>query len=278
MNNQPLQPLSDTASPFDSIRQCKDGRAFWSARDLQELLGYEQWRRFEETMERAMIACKNVGQNPDDQFASVGKLIKAGKGAVREVNDYHLTRFACYLTAMNGDPRKPEIAQAQAYFALKTREAEIGPARAVPLYTISDALRQRAFANEKRVPRDLFSTQLELTRELHYWEGLLNAKLDNQSYVEQSVGRCFSTYARTVLHIPEAERRTYRHQLPNGLIVDPWAYPLRYLPDFRQWLREVYFVEHFEAYARYHARRIGAPVQRLAAPKKRIGAEQMPLF
>src|SRR5262249_39085194 len=136
------------------------------------------------------------------------KMVSLGSRSQREVKDYHLSRYGCYLTAMNGDPRKSAIAQAQTYFAIKTREAEVGPARAIPQSTISDALRQRALVNEKSVGRTLFSTQLELSRELHYWEGLLNEMLDNQSYVEQSVGRCFSTYVRTVLHIPEAEKET----------------------------------------------------------------------
>jgi hypothetical protein len=152
---------------------------------------------------------------------------------------------------------------------------------APPTYTASDALRLRAFANEDRVPHDLFSTQLELARELHYWEGLLNEKLDNKSEIEKSVGKHFSNYARNDLRIPDSERRTYRHRLASGRMVDPWAYPLRYLPDFRHWLREVYFPKHFEAYARYRARRIGAPVPQIAAPKKRIttsGTEQLQLF
>lgn len=281
MKNTSLQEVN-AASPFDAIRQWKSGREYWSARDLQHLLGYTKWEHFEEVIEKAMAACRNVGYDPQELFPLAGKLQTRGnRGGTQEVKDYHLTRYACYLTAMNGDPRKSAIAQAQTYFAIKTREAELGSAQSAPVYTISDALRQRAFANENRVPADCFSTQLELARELHYWERLLNASLDNKSEIEKSVGRCFSTYARTVLHIPEAQRRTYRHELPNGRMVDPWVYPIRYLPAFRRWLREVYFPEHFEAYARYRAKRIGAPLPQISAPAKGIttsSAEQMPLF
>lgn len=264
-------------SPFDSICQCTDGQEYWSARNLQTMLGYTEWRNFEKTIKKAMTACKNVGQNPAANFVESNKVTDQGKHGNYTVKDYRLTRFACYLTAMNGDPDKPEIAHAQTYFAVKAREAEIGSARSAPTYTISDALRQRAFANEDRVPADLFSTQLELARELHYWERLLNETLDNKSEIEKSVGRCFSDYARHVLCIPDSERGTYRHQLPNGRMVDPWAYPLRYLPAFRSFLREVYFLEKFEAYARYRAKRIGTAVPQISARSKKRTSERVAL-
>ena len=98
---------------------------YWSARDLQSLLGYSQWRRFEQAIERAKTSCKESGNSPDHHFAGAGKPITGGKGAVQLVDDYHLSRFACYLIAQNGDPRKPEIAQAQRYFAIQTRRQEL---------------------------------------------------------------------------------------------------------------------------------------------------------
>ncbi len=148
--------------------------------------------------------------------------------------------------------------------------------------TLSDALRQRAFLNEGRVPFALFSTQGELTRELHYLEAFLNETLDNKASLEDSVGKCFSPYARNVLHLPDAERRKYRHRLPSGRIVEAWAYPIGYLPDFRRWLYEVYFPVKYPAYRRYRLRRIGA-AQAIqgSASRKRIAprsAEQLPLF
>ncbi len=113
-------------SPFDAIRQINEnGQEYWSARDLQSPLGYVKWERFKDAVERAMIACKNSGHTPEDHFPDVGKGIKGGKGVDMEIQDYHLSRYACYLVAMNGDPRKPEIASAQTYFATKTREAEL---------------------------------------------------------------------------------------------------------------------------------------------------------
>ena len=106
-------PQDDAKARFDTIRQISPyGAGYWSARDLYPLLGYDTWRRFETAIERARTACTNVGEEVADHFAGAGKVIQAGKGAQMEVSDYALSRFGCYLTAMNGDPRKLEIAQA----------------------------------------------------------------------------------------------------------------------------------------------------------------------
>jgi DNA-damage-inducible protein D len=115
----------DAKARFDDICQISPyGAEYWSARDLYPLLGYDTWRRFETAIERAKIACANLGEEVADHFAGAVKVIQAGKGAQMEVSDYALSRFGCYLTAMNGDPRKPEIAQAQGYFAVQTRRME----------------------------------------------------------------------------------------------------------------------------------------------------------
>ena len=109
------------------------GAEYWSARALQPLLGYSQWRRFEQAIERAITFCKQSGNSPEHHFAGAGKPITGGNGAVQVVDDYHLSRFACYLIAQNGDPRKPEIAQAQKYFAIQTRRQELSDQAAAEL-------------------------------------------------------------------------------------------------------------------------------------------------
>lgn len=127
--NQNINPVGGEASPFDEIRRVTpEGREYWSARELMPLLGYDKWERFAEAIERAKIAAHNAGYQVTDHFPGAGKMIEAGKGARRSVADFHLSRFACYLIALNGDPRKPEIAAAQTYFVIRTREAETRPA------------------------------------------------------------------------------------------------------------------------------------------------------
>lgn len=118
--------LARKPKSFEELKQINQyGAEYWSARDLQPMLGYTQWRRFEDAIKRAITSCQQSGNEPGRHFAGAGKMIMLGKGGEREVDDYHLSRFACYLIAQNGDPRKPEIANAQKYFAVQTRRQEV---------------------------------------------------------------------------------------------------------------------------------------------------------
>jgi len=98
---------------------------YWLARELQRLLGYTQWRNFERVVADAKVACEQAGAQTDDHFADASKMVGLGSGAARKIDDIALTRYACYLIAQNGDPRKPEIAFAMNYFAVQTRKQEI---------------------------------------------------------------------------------------------------------------------------------------------------------
>ncbi|MDD2851236.1 MAG: DNA damage-inducible protein D [Desulfuromonadaceae bacterium] len=126
-------PVRGNISFEDQKKLNEHGAEYWSARELQPLLGYSQWRRFEDAVKRAITSCEQSGNDPGYHFAGAGKPITGGKGAVQMVEDYHLSRFACYLIAQNGDPRKPEIAEAQKYFAIQARRQEMSDALAADL-------------------------------------------------------------------------------------------------------------------------------------------------
>jgi DNA-damage-inducible protein D len=123
-NNIQLTP--DSPSFFESLKKINQhGIEYWRARDLQICLGYSEWRKFETTVRKAIDSCKQSGNDPENHFVGADKMVQIGSQTDRKIVDWHLSRFACYLIAQNGDPRKQEIAEAQKYFAIQTRRQEL---------------------------------------------------------------------------------------------------------------------------------------------------------
>ena len=123
MNPDTIQTL--TATFEANAQQTETGVEYWLARDLQHLLGYDEWRNFTTVIAKAKTACEVSGHRIADHFVDANKMVALGSGSTRQVEDVLLTRYACYLIAQNGDPRKQEIAFAQTYFAIQTRRAEV---------------------------------------------------------------------------------------------------------------------------------------------------------
>ncbi len=119
------QPISAEHLTFESLKQEVDGSEFWYARELQTVLDYSSWDKFERVIKKAMTACEGSGQSSEDHFSQVGKMVDIGSGAKRSTRDYQLSRYACYLIVQNADASKAVIANGQTYFAIQTRRQEL---------------------------------------------------------------------------------------------------------------------------------------------------------
>jgi len=148
MKTEQVQMLTETFEGH--AQQTEGGVAYWLARDVQHLLGYAEWRNFGLVVSKAKTACEVSGHRVGDHFVDVSKMVQLGSGSQRDIDDIMLTRYACYLIAQNGDPRKPEIAFAQTYFAVQTRKAEL----------IEQRLRE---AERVQARRKLSATEKELS-------------------------------------------------------------------------------------------------------------------
>lgn len=154
------QSIIQYKTSFDAIASYIEGEdgnekvEVWFARDLMPQLGYSKWENFQTAIGRAIDSCRTQGANAEDYFRSVSRTIELGKGATRDVEDYMLTRYACYLIAQNGDPRKEQIAFAQSYFAVQTRKAELIEERLNHISRLET--RERLRASEKQLSQNIY--------------------------------------------------------------------------------------------------------------------------
>jgi len=152
MNTELIQTLTSTFEAH--AQQTDDGVEYWLARDIQHLLGYVKWENFLNVVSKAKTACEVSGHKVSDHFPDVGKMVDLGSGSQREVDDLMLTRYACYLIAQNGDPKKQEIAFAQTYFAVQTRRAELIEQRLLEAERVS--ARKKLSTTEKELSEVIF--------------------------------------------------------------------------------------------------------------------------
>jgi DNA-damage-inducible protein D len=162
MDNDDRDTNVPHTSPFEAIRKiAEDDSEYWSARDLSKILGYTEWRNFTAAIEKAKEACQNSGQAISEHFVDVNKMVTLGSGSQRKVQDYRLSRYACYLIVQNADPSKPIVALGQTYFAVQTRRQE--------LQDEVDLLSEDQLRLLRRSQMNVYNTQLAESAQMLEW-------------------------------------------------------------------------------------------------------------
>lgn len=250
--------MSNIVSPFEAIKHSDEQGEYWLARELQLELGYKNWREFNDSIERAMIACKNSSQAASDHFVHAPKMIKAGKGATRDVDDYRLTRYACYLIGMNGDPRKEAISKAQTYFASQTYFAEtmqagIPAVEQKPFLNTLWTRRALIFNEKTRIPEGYWCIFNEIGHICWQME-LKDVHLTEESTPDISVGQLWAKHARSIGR-DMSQAKKYDHHYPPGDrrgVQQAYIYPNAWYGDFRDWFQKQYLKIDFKKYLTTH--------------------------
>lgn len=250
MNDLINVPGGAWTSPFDAVRRVRsDGSEYWSARDLMPLLGYRTWQRFEAAIDKASIACRNSGQDIALQFLAAP--LKTTLQGGRPLHDFELSRFACYLVSMNGDPRKPKIAAAQTYFAVQTRRAELADARK-PILQPYTFRAQHTAKILSRLPRGHWCIFSESAWLLIVLEKVLvpaGLRMEIDDLCDGSVGLCWSHFRQGKPWTAPTADFPYTFPPPSQRgTVNPKAYSVSELPHFHNWLREEYVPVKFVEY------------------------------
>ena len=156
MKSETIQQYKSTFDAISKTVKDDDGQdvEVWYARELQKVLGYSRWENFAEAIGRAIESCKTLRINVDDHFREATKMVSLGSGSQRPIQDFMLTRYACYLIAQNGDPKKEEIAFAQSYFAIQTRKVELIEERLSEIARLNT--RERLRNSEKQLSKNIF--------------------------------------------------------------------------------------------------------------------------